>query len=505
MFSIIALVLASFGISLLLTPLVRRASERAGLLDQPGAARKLHLNPTPRTGGVAIAAAYVAALGLLLLSPLNGRDAVDLPLAFRMLPSVLMVFTLGLIDDIRGLNAWQKLFGQTIAAVMAYNSGIEVNGFAGYTTHGWWTLVITVGWLLACSNAFNLIDGMDGLATGVGLFASLTTLAAALVQGNTALAIATAPLVGALLGFLRYNFNPASIFMGDCGSLTVGFMLGCFAALWSQKSATLLGMTAPLMALSVPLLDTGASIVRRFLRGQPIFSPDRNHLHHRLLERGMSTRQAALIVYGVCGVAAMFSLLMSWPHNTLHGLLLLIFCLIAWIGMRIAGYVEFDTARHLVMTGTFRHIVNARLFMDDFERRAAAADDADGYWALVREVSTEFDLPYARMSLDGRVFEHHRSELPGEHCATMRIPLDGVGYVNFRYPVAASVRHAVAITSVVAILQRCIVAREVAASATNRSAQLEAGDDRRFPTRAEPVMVSNLLASSPHANLHTLK
>src|SRR5947208_10567281 len=169
-------------------------------------------------------------------------------------------------------------------------AGVNVSGVAGFAAHGWWSFPITVGWLVVCSNAFNLIDGMDGLATGVGLFAAFTTLAAALLQNNALLALATAPLVGALLAFLRYNFNPASIFLGDCGSLTIGFLLGCFAAVWSQKSATLLGMTAPVMALSVPLLDTGIAVVRRFLRRQPIFSADRNHLHHRLLDRGFSSR-----------------------------------------------------------------------------------------------------------------------------------------------------------------------------------------------------------------------
>src|SRR5207248_2457378 len=166
------------------------------------------------------------------------------------------------------------------AACLAYWAGVHVLGVGGFSTHGWWSLPLTIMWLVGCSNAFNLIDGMDGLATGVGLFASFTMLAAALVQNNAPLALASAPLVGALLAFLRYNFNPASIFLGDSGSLTIGFVLGCFGAIWSQKSATLLGMTAPVMALSVPLLDTGIAVVRRFIRRQPIFSPDRNHVHH---------------------------------------------------------------------------------------------------------------------------------------------------------------------------------------------------------------------------------
>src|SRR6201999_2943513 len=128
----------------------------------------------------------------------------------------------------------------------------------------------------------NLIDGIDGLATGVGFFATVTMALAALMQGNITLAIAVVPLAGALLGFLRYNFNPASIFLGDSGSLLVGFLLGSFGILWSQKAATILGITAPMMAMAIPLLDTGLAIVRRFLRNRPIFEGDRGHIHHRL-------------------------------------------------------------------------------------------------------------------------------------------------------------------------------------------------------------------------------
>ena len=456
MYSILFLAGVSFFCCLVLTPLVRRWSQWQGLVDLPNVKRKAHEKPTARTGGIAIAISYLVALGLLLLSPLNGADSVNLPMALGLVPAAVVIFFVGLIDDLQGLRAWEKLLGQIVAACLAYMAGVEVSGVAGFAAHGWWTFAMTVAWLVACCNAFNLIDGMDGLATGIGLFASFTTLAAALLHNNAPLALATAPLVGALLAFLRYNFNPASIFLGDCGSLMVGFLLGCFAALWSQKSATLLGMTAPLMALAVPLLDTAAAVVRRFLRRQPIFSADRNHLHHRLLDRGFSPRQVALLVYGVCGVAAAFSLLQTWPHNRFSGLLLVMFCLAVWIGLRLAGYVEFDTARHLVLTGTFRHIVNARLFVDTFERKAAAAVTADDYWAIIREAAGEFNFPQVRMSLDGRVFEHCTVDADLDPCSVMRIPLSESGYVNFRYPAGASVRHAVVITSIVAILQRSL-------------------------------------------------
>jgi UDP-GlcNAc:undecaprenyl-phosphate GlcNAc-1-phosphate transferase len=459
-YSILFLAGVSFLSCLVLTPLVRRWSQWQGFVDVPNVTRKRHAKPTARTGGIAIGISYLAALGLLLLSPLSGAASVNLPLALGLVPAAAVIFLVGLFDDLRGLRAWEKLLGQITAATLAYMAGVNVSGVAGFAANGWWTFPITVAWLVACSNAFNLIDGMDGLATGIGLFASFTTLAAALLHNSAALALATAPLVGALLAFLRYNFNPASIFLGDCGSLTIGFLLGCFAALWSQKSATLLGMTAPLMALAVPLLDTGAAVVRRFLRHQPILSGDRSHLHHRLLDRGLSPRQVALLVYAVCGVAAAFSLLETWPHNRFDGLLLVIFGAAVWMGLLLAGYVEFDTARHLVLTGTFRHIVSARLFVDGFERKAAAAATPEDYWTIVEEVVSEFGFPHVRMSLEGTIFEHGAADSDLEQCCSVRVPLPDKGYVNFKYPACASVRHAVAITSIVPILQRSMLSKK---------------------------------------------
>lgn len=286
MYSIIFLTVTAFIFCLILTPLVRRLSQRIGALDLPNATRKLHASPIPRTGGIAIAGAYLFALALLAFAPLKGATKIDVPLILALVPAAGVVFATGLLDDFMGLNAWQKLFGQVCAAGLAYWGGVHVVGFGGFHAGGWWSLPLTVFWLVACANAFNLIDGVDGLATGIGLFATFTTLAAAVLQNNVGLAMAMAPLLGALLAFLRYNFNPASIFLGDCGSLTIGFLLGCAGAMWSQKSATILGMTAPLLALAVPLLDTTIAIVRRFLRHQPIFGADRGHVHHKLLDRG---------------------------------------------------------------------------------------------------------------------------------------------------------------------------------------------------------------------------
>jgi UDP-GlcNAc:undecaprenyl-phosphate GlcNAc-1-phosphate transferase len=455
-YSIFFLAATSFISCLFLTPLVRALSHRHGLVDHPGA-RKVHASPIPRTGGIAIVAAYLVAVVVFLLSPLAGVTMVDRSQVLWFLPGAGLVFTVGVLDDLIGLRPWQKLVGQVAAACVAYWCGVHFSGVAGLSLPGLWSLPLTIVWLVACSNAFNLIDGVDGLATGIGLFATFTVLAAALVHNHVPLALATAPLVGGLLAFLRFNFNPASIFLGDSGSLTIGFVLGCFGAIWSQKSATVLGMTAPLMALSVPLLDTGVAIARRFISREPIFSADRNHVHHRLLERGLSHKQVVLVLYAACAIAAAFSLVQTMPFNRFHGFLLLAFSATVWVAIQFAGYSEFDMATSLVMSGTFRDIVHARLFVERFERTLGEARTSDDYWHAMRDVSVKFGFPHVRMRIAGSVYEHQKDRASAGPCCVMRIPLFDGGYVNFEFPSESSVRHAIAITSIVGSLQRSIL------------------------------------------------
>jgi UDP-GlcNAc:undecaprenyl-phosphate GlcNAc-1-phosphate transferase len=202
---------------------------------------------------------------------------------------------------------------------------LHLANIGGWALPEWLILPATLGWLILVTNAVNLIDGMDGLATGVTLFATLTMLASGLQNNNVPLAMAVVPLAGALLGFLRYNFNPATVFLGDCGSLTIGFLLGCFGISWAQKSATMLGVTAPLLALAIPLLDSGLAVVRRFLRRESIFGADRGHVHHKLLDRGLSVRQAALVLYGVSLLFAILSLASSVLHDSYAGVVLVLF------------------------------------------------------------------------------------------------------------------------------------------------------------------------------------
>src|SRR6202050_840746 len=325
MFLILTMGALSVLLALILTPVIRDRLGKFGFLDHPDGVRKKHKTAVPRVGGIAIALAFVGTFAIAFALPFSYtyllRRGLSNILHLSLAGSV--IFVTGVLDDRLRLSAWKKLAGITAAAVLAYAAGIRVDIHILHSLPAWPGLefALTVIWLIGCTNAFNLIDGMDGLAAGVGLVDAVTMLIAALTQGNLPLALATMPLAGCLLGFLRYNFEPASVFLGDSGSLLIGFLLGCFGALWSEKSVTLVALTAPLLALSIPLLDVLLSISRRYLRNRPIFQADRGHIHHKLLDRGLSPRAAVLTMYGICTVVAILSLLASALHNQLSGLI----------------------------------------------------------------------------------------------------------------------------------------------------------------------------------------
>ena len=425
MYSLFLLGMVSFAVSLLLTPKVRNLFKKWNIVDDPVNTRKIHVESIPRVGGIAIAGSYVTALLLLSLAPINAGEWAreHAWMAARLLPAVGVIFGVGLLDDIVSLTPWQKLGGQVVASLMAYYAGIHLDHLAGLAVPEYFAIPLTVFWLLACSNAFNLIDGVDGLAAGVGLFATLTTLVAALLSHNRPLLFLTIPLAGALLGFLRYNFNPASIFLGDCGSLFVGFLLGCYGVLWAQKSATILGVTAPLMAMAIPLLDTSLAIVRRFLRQQPIFTADRAHIHHQLLARGMKPRGVALILYAVGGVFASLSLLMTQMQDRYSGAILVLFCGVTWVGVQHLGYLEFGTASRMLIAGAFRRLLNSQLALNDYERDLKAAQTEEDCWTVLSQHCADFGFSSVELQLAGRSYALKQGDHSDKRCWTLQVPL----------------------------------------------------------------------------------
>ncbi|HKF47789.1 MAG TPA: MraY family glycosyltransferase [Terracidiphilus sp.] len=442
MYSLVFLAVVSFVLCLLVTPLVRNSASRLGIVDIPDQNRKVHTVPVPRLGGVAIFASAFIAYGLLLLAKFAAGGIVwsGFPLAIRLLPAVLLVFGIGIVDDIRGVRPWHKLTVQIIAAVLAWYVGIHVDVIAGQPVSQIGGLLITILWIVACTNAVNLIDGVDGLAAGVGLFATLTTLIAALLIHNIALALATVPLAGALLAFLRFNFNPASIFLGDCGSLTLGFLLGCYGCVWSQKATTFLGMTAPILALAVPLFDTALAIARRFLRRRPIFGADQAHIHHKLLSRGMTPRGVALVLYGACGVAAIASLFVTICQEQYRGIVIALVCLAAWGGLQYLGYHEFATSVRLILGDAFRGLLDGHLTLVTFEHQLSKATTLEECWKVLSAAYTQFDFSGIVFDIDG-VF-HELGADAGWH---VYVDYPGHGYITLTRKAGATTHSPVAV------------------------------------------------------------
>lgn len=479
MYSLIFLAAVSLLLALGLTPVLRALFTRWGVVDWPDGKRKIHQKPVARMGGVPIMAAYLGAYGILILSPFGGGQFVRgaLPEVLRLLPAVAVIFAVGLVDDIWGLKPWQKLAGQAVAATFAIMGGVQMAGVGGVSLPPVVAIIGTALWLIACTNAVNLIDGMDGLAAGIALLATMTTLLGGLAQGNMALAFATAPLAGALLGFLRYNFNPASIFLGDSGSLTLGFLLGCYSIIWNYKAPTMVGMTAPLLTLAVPLADAGLAIVRRFLRQQPIFSADRGHIHHRLLALGLTPRNVVLLLYLVVGACAWLSLGVGLLHKNFAEPILFLFVVAVLLAINFLKYVEFGTARKLLQQGAFLRLLNAQILLDGVEEQIDKADCVEGCWAQMVSASRNFGFTSLEFQAGDRVFRHP-TELPREDCSWhVQVNLPGLDRVVLRRS-ASSQHHMTLAAGFVELLGRMLPGKladfQVAKVVSRNAARIEA-------------------------------
>ncbi|HEX8721141.1 MAG TPA: MraY family glycosyltransferase [Pyrinomonadaceae bacterium] len=329
----LALFLIPLFASLFGTPVIRRLAERRGWLDVPEGGRHAHEVAVPRVGGVAVYASVALALALLPFvdNPITRELAENRRAALAVLASSTLVFLFGVYDDLAGSSAKWKFIAQGVAAALFFYLGgrveavtIPLVGSLAFPPA--LAFVVTLVWVVGISNAFNLIDGLDGLAAGASLFAALVMLGVSLVYGHTLITVVSIALAGALTGFLRYNFNPASIFLGDSGALFIGFLLAALSVTGPQKASTAIAVAIPLMAFALPVIDTGFSVARRFLSGKPLFEGDREHIHHKLLERGWSQRRVAFALYGVCALSGMLALLFTSDggEGKLTGLVLLI-------------------------------------------------------------------------------------------------------------------------------------------------------------------------------------
>lgn len=364
--------IGSLLISFVLTWYVRDMALARRWVAPPSSARHIHEVPLPRLGGIAIYATFVSCIGILIgVSWLfNFNPGFSPYTALILIISGTMVFLLGLYDDARSVNPYVKLIVQSLAAAFLYFTGFGVFRLPlfGFEHFGWVALPLTILWVLWITNAFNLIDGLDGLAAGSALFSTLTVFIVSLISQDSIVPALTIALAGSILGFLRYNFNPATIFLGDSGSLFIGFMLSALALVGSQKTPTVVAVAIPVVSFGLPVLETALSVLRRWLNGQPLFSADREHIHHKLLERGLTHRQVVVILYGVSAVCGLLSIFLLYPAGSTLGMVLVVLGIGVWIGVQHLGYQEFFELGRVAQ----RTIEQKRIIVNNLAVRRAA-------------------------------------------------------------------------------------------------------------------------------------
>jgi UDP-GlcNAc:undecaprenyl-phosphate GlcNAc-1-phosphate transferase len=345
--------LFSVALSLVLTRRVRNYAVARGWVATPELDRHVHTTSVPRLGGVAIFGSFMVVAGLAMLLPKWTHPALVLPArtVFSIFGSAVIVFLLGLYDDLKFVGPYWKFAVQGFAAAILYFGGVGIHQLdllsTGHQLKTVFGLPLTVLWVLLITNAFNLIDGLDGLAAGSAMFSTIVFFITSLLVPNAMVTLLAITLAGVILGFLRFNFHPASIFLGDSGSLFIGFMLAALALAGSEKAPTMIAVAIPLVSFGFPILDVVLAISRRFLRGKPLFRGDSDHIHHKLLKRGLSQRGAVLVLYGVTAGFALLSLVL------LHGaamiaLVLTVIGIGILLGVQYLGYAEFSELQEIL-------------------------------------------------------------------------------------------------------------------------------------------------------------
>lgn len=334
--------IAALLVSIVITPGVIRLAAATGAMDKPDA-RKVHKKPIPRIGGLGIYAAFMVSVILTtIMADIEGESLKEI---IGLIVSGSFIIFVGIVDDYRNLPAKRKLVGQIIAAmilVFLFDVRIDfiTDPFGDYIYLEWFAVPVTIFWLVGLTNTVNLIDGLDGLAAGVAAIAAVTIMLVALKQNFLLVAILTAAIAGSACGFLFYNSHPARIFMGDTGSMFLGFMLAGISVIGAVKSTATIALVVPVLALGVPILDTTFAIIRRLLGGRPIFQPDKGHLHHRLLSIGFTQRQAVFLMYVISAMLGLSAVAMTEVNSQVAMMLMIIIVISILFGAKKLGILR---------------------------------------------------------------------------------------------------------------------------------------------------------------------
>ena len=412
--------------SLILTPSVRSLAKRWGFVDRPDGGRKTHDRAVALGGGVAVLIAAVVAAKLALAavafgpSDLSESGGTSSGL-YGLLAASLFILAVGLYDDYRGMRDLYKLCGQIIAASILMASGLVIHriGLFGSTYDlGPLAYLLTLFWLLGAINAINLIDGIDGLASSVGVVLCLTLAVIATNHEYYAEAIITLALAGALIGFLRFNISPASIFLGDSGSMLVGLVIGAVSIRAPMKEVTGVALSVPFAVLAIPILDSAAAIVRRKLTGRSVFATDRGHFHHSLLVRGWSSRQVVLFISLISAITCAGALTSFFYKNEYVALMTVLGVVGLLIGTRMFGHIEFalvkDRVRSTTRTMTTRS-AGAEGQAHKSLIRLQGSEEWDDLWATLTESAEKHNL--SRIELTLNIPAMHEAVYASWNCA----------------------------------------------------------------------------------------
>ncbi len=316
--SLVGMAAIGFGVAFILafalTPLVKMLAHSVGAIDVPRDNRRMHHVPIPRLGGLAIFLGFT--FSVLIMVALG---VIEMSTQFRgMLIGAVIIVVLGAVDDVVALPALPKFIVQIAAAVVVVLHGVTIQSIANpfsatrpYISFGIFSAPITVFWIVAITNAVNLIDGLDGLAVGVSSIAAFSMLVVGLIVSDPAMVLLLGALAGACIGFLPYNFNPAKIFMGDTGALFLGFMLSTVSIIGPFKYYAVISFAVPFLILGLPIFDTAFAIIRRVLHGQSPMQADRGHVHHRLIDMGFSQKQSVTILYILSGILGLTAVVLT--------------------------------------------------------------------------------------------------------------------------------------------------------------------------------------------------
>lgn len=332
-------VVVGFVVAFGSTPIVKSYAQKLGAIDTPGEERRIHNHPIPRMGGMAIFLGFLVSVVLF----------VDITTQVQgILIGTIIIVATGVVDDIVSLRYWIKLLAQIVAAIVAVAHGVVIQVLSNPNIFsenanifiGILAVPVTILWIVGVTNAVNLIDGLDGLACGVSTISSATMLVVAIMVAEPNVAVILAALMGGCIGFIPYNLNPAKIFMGDTGALLLGYLLATVSILGLFKFYAVITFLVPILALALPLFDTAFAIIRRLLKGQNPMTPDRGHLHHRLIDHGLSQKQAVAVLYSLSAMLGLTAVVICTGGKTRMFMLLIELLVAIAVGFFIFRTIE---------------------------------------------------------------------------------------------------------------------------------------------------------------------